>query len=43
MLDLMGVQKVRWEGGGSELARENTFSSKNGMDHELGTGVFVHN
>jgi hypothetical protein len=38
-LDLVGVQEVRWEGGGIEPAGEYTFSYGNGDEnHELGTG-----
>jgi exonuclease III len=35
-LDLVGVQEVRWEGGGTEPAGEGN------ENHELGTGFFVH-
>jgi endonuclease/exonuclease/phosphatase family metal-dependent hydrolase len=38
-LDLVGVQEVRWGGGGTEPAGEYTFFYEN---HELGTGFFVH-
>jgi hypothetical protein len=35
----MGVQKVRWEGGGTEPAGEYTFSyGKGNENRELGTG-----
>jgi hypothetical protein len=38
-LDLVGVQQVRWEGGGTELAAEYTFFyGKENENHELGTG-----
>jgi exonuclease III len=30
-LDLVGVQEVRWEGGGTEPAREYTFSMEREM------------
>jgi hypothetical protein len=39
-LDLMGMQEVRWEGGGTEPTGEYTFSY--GENHELGTWFFVH-
>jgi hypothetical protein len=43
MLDLVGAQEVRWEGGGTEPAGEYTFFYRKGNeDHELGTGIFVH-
>jgi hypothetical protein len=38
-LNLMGVQ-VRWEGGGTEPAGEDTFSfAKGNGNQELGTGL----
>jgi hypothetical protein len=39
-LDLVGVQEVRWESGGTELEGECTFfCGKGNDDQELGTGV----
>jgi hypothetical protein len=38
-LDLVGMQEVRWEGGGTEPAEEYTFVyGKGNENHELGTG-----
>jgi hypothetical protein len=38
-LHLVGVQEVRWEGGGTEPAGEYTFlCRKRNENHELGTG-----
>jgi hypothetical protein len=43
MSDFVGVQEVRWEGGGTEPAEEYIFSTERGNEyHELGTGFFVH-
>jgi hypothetical protein len=40
-LDLLGVQEVRWGGGGTEPAGEYTFLyGKRNENHELGTGFF---
>jgi hypothetical protein len=42
-LDLVGVQEIRWEGGGTELTGEYTFFYGMGNEnHELGTECFVH-
>jgi hypothetical protein len=42
-LDLVGVQEVGLEGGGTEPAGEFTFFyGKGNENHELGTDFFVH-
>jgi hypothetical protein len=42
-LDLVGVQEVREDGGGTEPAGQYIFFNKKGNEnHELGTGFFVH-
>jgi hypothetical protein len=39
MLDLMGVQEVRWKGNGTEPVGEYTFFyRKRNKKHDLGTG-----
>jgi hypothetical protein len=37
-LDLVAVQEVRWEGGGTELAEYTFFHGKGNQNHEIGTG-----
>jgi hypothetical protein len=42
-LELVGVQEVRWHGGGTEPAGKYTFLyGKGSENHELGAGFFVH-
>jgi hypothetical protein len=42
-LDLVGVQEVRWDKGGTERAEDYTFFyGVRNEDHQLGTGFFVH-
>jgi hypothetical protein len=39
----VGVQEVRWEGGGTEPAGEHTFFyGKGNESHEMGTDFFVN-
>jgi hypothetical protein len=42
-LELMGVEEVRWDKGGTVRARDYNFSyGKGNKNHHLGTGFFVH-
>jgi exonuclease III len=41
-LDLVGVQEVRWGGGGTESADECTFFYGTGKNHEFGTVFFSY-
>jgi hypothetical protein len=42
-LDLVAVQEVRWDGGGTEPAGEYTFfCGKVNENYELGPGFFFH-
>jgi hypothetical protein len=42
-LDLVGVQEIRWDGGGTEPAGDCTFFyGKVNENHELCTVFFIH-
>lgn len=41
-LELVGIQEVRWDKGGAELADDCTFFHRNGnVNHLLGADYFV--
>jgi hypothetical protein len=42
-VDLVGVQKIRWDKGGMVRARDfNFFCGKRYKNHQFGIGFFVH-
>jgi hypothetical protein len=42
-LDLVGVQEVRWDTGGTVSAEDyNFFYERGNENHQLGTAYFVH-
>jgi hypothetical protein len=42
-LDLVGIEAVRWEKGGTEWSEDHSFFYREGNeDYRLGTGIFIH-
>jgi hypothetical protein len=42
-IDLVGVQEIRWDEGGTARAGDYVFSYGKGKEsHQFGTGFFVH-
>jgi hypothetical protein len=41
-LDLMGVQEVRWDEGGTTSAGHSIFYGKGNENHQLGTEFFIN-